>query len=103
MVKINQAADVCLGAFDFTDALIGSGLPSQSPIIMRKLPSPGFQVEVVLVDYDGSLPQRAPRPTTNTESNESPTATASRETSASKTSLLAQMRMVSSLTVIVNP
>ncbi|KAJ6831629.1 phosphatidylinositol 3,4,5-trisphosphate 3-phosphatase and protein-tyrosine-phosphatase PTEN2A [Iris pallida] len=46
----------------------------------RKLPSPGFQVEVVLVDYDGSLPQRAPRPTTNPESNEDPaSATATRE------------------------
>ncbi|KAJ6790614.1 phosphatidylinositol 3,4,5-trisphosphate 3-phosphatase and protein-tyrosine-phosphatase PTEN2A [Iris pallida] len=55
----------------------------------RKLPSPGFQVEVVLVDYDGSLPARAPRPTTNTESNEdsaaaaaTATATATRESNA---------------------
>ncbi|KAJ6844244.1 phosphatidylinositol 3,4,5-trisphosphate 3-phosphatase and protein-tyrosine-phosphatase PTEN2A [Iris pallida] len=50
----------------------------------RKLPSPGFQVEVVLVDYDGSPPQRAPRPTTNSESNEeSATVTSTRETVAS--------------------
>ncbi|KAJ6829589.1 phosphatidylinositol 3,4,5-trisphosphate 3-phosphatase and protein-tyrosine-phosphatase PTEN2A [Iris pallida] len=53
----------------------------------RKLPFPGFQVEVVLVDYDGSLPARAPRPTTNTESNEdsaaaTATATATRESNA---------------------
>ncbi|KAJ6803542.1 phosphatidylinositol 3,4,5-trisphosphate 3-phosphatase and protein-tyrosine-phosphatase PTEN2A [Iris pallida] len=50
----------------------------------RKLPSPGFQVEVVLVGYDGSPPQRAPRPTTNPESNEeSATVTSTRETVAS--------------------
>uniref|UniRef100_A0A1D1YG03 Phosphatidylinositol 3,4,5-trisphosphate 3-phosphatase and dual-specificity protein phosphatase PTEN n=1 Tax=Anthurium amnicola TaxID=1678845 RepID=A0A1D1YG03_9ARAE len=34
----------------------------------RKLPSPGFQVEVVLIDYDGSNP---PRPTNVTTKNKS--------------------------------
>lgn len=34
----------------------------------RKLPSPGFQVEVVLVDYDGSVPPKPSDPPTATES-----------------------------------
>ncbi|KAK1288364.1 hypothetical protein QJS10_CPB19g01599 [Acorus calamus] len=35
----------------------------------RKLPSPGFQVEVVLVDYNGSLPPRQTSTTDGTESS----------------------------------
>ena len=37
-------------------------------ILQRKLPSPGFQVEVVLVDYDGSIPSKPSSPTTTAES-----------------------------------
>ena len=33
-------------------------LLSHEDVVQRKLPSPGFQVEVVLVDYDSSLPSR---------------------------------------------
>lgn len=36
-------------------------------VLQRKLPSPGFQVEVVLVDYDGSSPQKT-YPSANKES-----------------------------------
>lgn len=38
--------------------------------IQRKLPSPGFQVEVVLVDYDGSQPPK-PKPATGPADNKS--------------------------------
>ncbi|ONK61688.1 uncharacterized protein A4U43_C08F32540 [Asparagus officinalis] len=48
----------------------------------RKLPSPGFQVEVVLVDYDGSIPPRSTTPTITTESSgASATDTATKESS----------------------
>ncbi|XP_020105972.1 phosphatidylinositol 3,4,5-trisphosphate 3-phosphatase and protein-tyrosine-phosphatase PTEN2A-like [Ananas comosus] len=47
----------------------------------RKLPSPGFQVEVVLVDYDGSQPSRPVNTTSGT--NKEPVATENNNSSSS--------------------
>ncbi|KAG1338307.1 Phosphatidylinositol 3,4,5-trisphosphate 3-phosphatase and protein-tyrosine-phosphatase PTEN2A [Cocos nucifera] len=44
------------------------GFDKPNFIMQRKLPSPGFQVEVVLVDYDGS---HSPRPTSSNVNKES--------------------------------
>lgn len=49
----------------------------------RKLPSPGFQLEVVLVDYDGSVPQKPPTPTTTPESGGDSAADTAREEESS--------------------
>lgn len=47
----------------------------------RKLPSPGFQVEVVLVDYDGSQPSRPANTTSST--NKEPVTTENNNSSSS--------------------
>lgn len=43
-------------------------------IVQRKLPSPGFQVEVVLADYDAALPARPQSETATKESADSSSA-----------------------------
>ncbi|XP_020590344.1 phosphatidylinositol 3,4,5-trisphosphate 3-phosphatase and protein-tyrosine-phosphatase PTEN2A-like [Phalaenopsis equestris] len=40
----------------------------------RKLPSPGFQVEIVLADHNGSVSPRPSRPAPNNETDQAPTA-----------------------------
>ncbi|XP_010908851.1 phosphatidylinositol 3,4,5-trisphosphate 3-phosphatase and protein-tyrosine-phosphatase PTEN2A [Elaeis guineensis] len=47
----------------------------------RKLPSPGFQVDIVMIDYDGSLPQKPPSTDVSRAGGSLVTESASRESS----------------------
>lgn len=55
-------------------SLFGFGClnPDHQPTTQRKLPSPGFMVEVVLVDYDGTVPAKVTSEGANKKPDDSP-------------------------------